>query len=1120
MSASTTPEAVADALGIHRPTAEQAAVIAGPTEPTLVLAGAGAGKTETMAARVVWLVANGHARPSEILGLTFTRKAAQQLSRRIRRRLEALARSPLCTGPDADPRIAEAIRTEDPQISTYHAFAGGLLGSYGLLVPVEPDSRLLSPTAVFQLAHDVVSQWESPLIAGTSAAGVTREVLALAGQLSEHLVTTDELRAHPDLVSTLIATLPGGPGQKAEPTAWLRATLTAQEHREELAGLVDAVAERMRSEAAVDHASQMSLAATVARDHPDVGEAERRAFRVVLLDEYQDTGHSQRVLLSALFGGGAGPVPAVTAVGDPLQSIYGWRGASASNLDLFPTDFPRADGGPAHRRELTTSWRNPPEVLTLANRITVPLRDRPGSIAVPELRARPGAEPADTRIAVLDTVAEEREWLADALAARYRASVDAGRVPTAAVLVRRNADSGPIADALEERGLPVQVEGVGGLLDVPEVADVVALLTVVARPGAGAALVRLLTGDRFALGAADLAALARRAATLSLRRPSPETGEVRTREALDDLLDAVASGEEIDAAGLADALADPGPRDRYSEAGHARISDLAAIISGLRGRVSAPPSRLVAAAEQALGLDAEVRLRERVDGGEAREQLDELQAVASAFGAGRGSGLDAFLAYLELARTVDGGLARGEVAAAPGRVQILTVHRAKGLEWEIVAVPHVLEGVFPSDRAPQVSTRAATQLPEELRGDREQEGNPGGVPVPRLDDVGDRKQLEDALRTHISRVKRRSLDEDRRLFYVAVTRAERSLLVSASHWQDSGRTPKGPSEFFTEVLEACRGEEPVGVVDHLVENPSAVNPATETVIEATWPRATPADRLAAARAVEGADPVDPEAAPAPEHGPARRWHLAAGPLLADARRAAARHGEVVPPRRLTAGEMVALAADPGAFADRLRRPVPYRPDRFARRGTHFHTWLEHRFGATHLLDIDDLPGAGDSGAGDGLSEADLTELQEAFEASPWARLTPEAVEVPFEVGLGSRLLRGRIDAVFAEGDGWVVVDWKTGRVPTDREMPAVALQLAVYRYAWARVVSARTGRRVPPEQVRAAFHYVRPGRTVEPTDLPDADELLRILGEGRATGPDDGPPGPPGSPRVLSVEDR
>jgi len=209
------------------------------------------------------------------------------------------------------------------------------------------------------------------------------------------------------------------------------------------------------------------------------------------------------------------------------------------------------------------------------------------------------------------------------------------------------------------------------------------------------------------------------------------------------------------------------------------------------------------------------------------------------------------------------------------------------------------------------------------------------------------------------------------------------------------------------------------------------------------------------------------------------------------------------PRRLTAGQIVALASDPQEFADRLRRPVPFRPDRFARRGTRFHLWLEHRFGATHLLDIDDLPGAGDQGAVDGLSEADLTELQEAFESSPWARMTPDAVEVPFEVGLGDHLLRGRMDAVFGaagDGDGWIIVDWKTGRVPAERDMPAVALQLAVYRYAWAKIATARLGRPVELESVRAAFHYVRSGRTIEPADLPDADELLRILSEGPGRG--------------------
>ena len=1099
MNAAISPDQIADALGIHRPTPEQAEVIAGPTEPTLVLAGAGAGKTETMAARVVWLVANGHARPGEILGLTFTRKAAQQLSRRIRRRLESLARSPLCTGPGSDPSIAEAIRTEDPQISTYHAFAGTLLGSYGLLVPVEPDSRLLTPTAAFHLAHDVVSRWESPMTTRSGSARITRDVLALAGQLSDHLVTTDDLRAHPDLLTTLIATLPPGPRQKDAPTAWLTEGADVQGHRDELADLVDAVAARMRTESALDHASQMALAATVARDHPEVGLAERRAFRVVLLDEYQDTGHSQRVLLGSLFGGGANPVPAVTAVGDPMQSIYGWRGASASNLDRFREDFPLPDGSGAHLRELTTSWRNPPQVLELANQITEPLRGRPGSIPVPTLRARPGAEPADLIVSMHDTADDERAWLADQIAVRYRAAVDAGRVPTAAVLVRRNGDSAAIADALSERGIPAEVVGVGGLLDVPEVADVVALLTVVARPGAGAALLRLLSGSRFALGAADLAALARRASMLSLRRSAPATGIVTTLPSLEEILDDIARGEEIDTAGLADALADPGPAGDYSEAGSARIAELAGIVSGLRARASAPPARLVAAAEKALGLDAEVRLRQRTGQGDAREQLDEVQEVAAGFRPENGTGLDAFLAYLDLARSVDNGLARGEVVAAPGRVQILTVHSAKGLEWEIVAVPHLSAGVFPSSQAPETSIRTATQLPEQLRGDRESEGNPGGVPVPRLDDVTDRKLLETALKTHIDRVKRRSLDEDRRLYYVAVTRAEQTLMLSGSHWVGTGTKPRGPSEFLDAALDACRAEEPVGRIDHLVDTPSTTNPATAVRIEATWPRQVSSELVDTARAVDAAAPIDAENQDAPEAGAARRWHLEAAPLLADARRDAALRDKVILPRRLTAGEVVAMAANPTAFADRLRRPVPFRPDRFARRGTRFHTWLEHRFGATHLLDIDDLPGAGDQGSDDGLSEEDFIALQESFERSRWARMTPQAVEVPFEVGLGDHLLRGRMDAVFADGDGWVVVDWKTGRVPATADMPAIALQLAVYRYAWAQILSGRLGRDVPLDRVRGAFHYVRPGRTIEPADLPDADELLQLLAAGPRT---------------------
>ena len=1114
------PARIAEALGQPAPTEEQAAVIAGETQPTLVVAGAGAGKTETMAARVVWLVANGLASPAEVLGLTFTRKAAQQLSRRIRKRLVTLASSSLCTGPGSVPAVVEAIRTTDPQISTYHAYAGTLLSAYGLLVPVEPEARLLSQTAVFQLAHDVVSRWESPLTSNSTPASITANVLALAGRLSEHLVTTDDLRADPDDVSTLIATLPGGPRQKEEPTAWLRGVLDTQSHREELADLVDAVAARLRAESALDHSSQMALAATLARDHAVVGESERRAFGVVLLDEYQDTGHSQRVLLSSLFGGGRVPVPAVTAVGDPMQSIYGWRGASASNLERFRTDFPRAGGEPAAVLELTTSWRNPPEVLRLANRVTEPLREAAGAVPVPELRAAPGAPPGDVEVAVFDTVDEEREWLADGIARRHAELSAGGSPPTAAVLVRRNADAAPIAERLRERGLAVEIVGVGGLLDVPEVADVVALLTVVARPWDGPALLRLLTGTRYALGAADLAALAHRASELSPgRRSSDESGSIDDAEGLEAELGRIASGEAADSAGLADALADPGSPARYSEEGAGRLRALARVVADLRTRVGSTPARLVAAAEEALGLDVEVRVRVRVDGGEGREQLDALHAVAAGYGGGVTAGLEGFLDHLEVSRDVESGLPRGETVAQPGRVQILTVHSAKGLEWQIVAVPHVVTGRFPGERSPETALRTASQLPESLRGDRASEDNPGGAPVPRLDRVVDRKQLEDELKAHIAAVGRRTGDEDRRLFYVALTRSERALLVSGAHWAGPTRTPAGPSRFLEEVLGECRGDGPAGIVAHEVTEPSETNPLTAETIEATWPPAGGSRRPGALQ-VRTAEPIDltgegaggpeesepdadtgpPDEAPAlsPEMERRRRDAVA---LLEERRRAEADRARIDLPRRLSASEVVALAGDPEAFAARLRRPLPYRPDRFARRGTRFHAWLEHRFGAEHLLDLDDLPGAGDAGG----SDAELAELQEAFERSRWATLTPEEVEVPFEVALGPHLLRGRMDAVFRSGDGWIVVDWKTGHVPSESEMPAVAIQLAVYRYAWGRILAARTGEEPDPSRIRAAFHHVRPGLTVEPADLPDAGRLLELLDRGAGPDPGHGP---------------
>src|ERR687884_1515935 len=133
-----TPAALATALGLPRPTDEQAAVIAAPLEPALVIAGAGAGKTETMAARVVWLVANGLVTPDRVLGLTFTRKAARQLGERVRARLRRLAGSGLLDRLDPSGQRRAAVLAGEATVLTYHAYAGRLVAEHALRLPTDP----------------------------------------------------------------------------------------------------------------------------------------------------------------------------------------------------------------------------------------------------------------------------------------------------------------------------------------------------------------------------------------------------------------------------------------------------------------------------------------------------------------------------------------------------------------------------------------------------------------------------------------------------------------------------------------------------------------------------------------------------------------------------------------------------------------------------------------------------------------------------------------------------------------------------------------------------------------------------------------------------------------------
>jgi DNA helicase-2/ATP-dependent DNA helicase PcrA len=1126
------PQELAASLGLPPPTDEQAAVITAPLAPALVVAGAGSGKTETMAARVVYLVANGLVRPDEVLGLTFTRRAAAELSGRIRRRLRGLAGAGIL-----DPERAAAIGDGEPVIGTYHSFAGRLITEFGPLGGIQPPTRVLSATGCWQLARGIVGRWDRDLDTDAGPERVTQDVLAIAGALADHLADPASLAAALDRLLAALNSAPPGGRQRGPVHSGLVDPLRQLAQRRAVIPLVQAYDEAKRTAGAVDFADQMQLAAALVLASDAIGAALRQRHRVVLLDEYQDTGHAQRVILRALFGrrtDGRGAHP-VTAVGDPVQSIYEWRGASASNLPRFATDFPRTDGSPAPVLPLLTSFRNAARVLALANTISAPVRST--GVPVGELRPRPGAPDGAVHCAVLRTVDDETCWLADTIAGLWRA---AERPPSTAVLLRRRADMPAVAAALRERGLPVEVVGVGGLVDEPEVADLIAMLRLVVDHQAGPAAVRILTGARWRLGAADLAVLARRGRELQAgpgrsggREPGPhgldgmrapaapgrDSGAAaRLRTALAEAV----GGEDVDVAGLVDAIADPGPADRYSPAGYRRITALGRELRRLRSRLSLPLVDLIAELERSTGLDVEVLLTP--DGRAHLDAFAEVVADIAAAGAGPVELLD----HLATAAEREDGLAPGAVQPVPGRIQVLTVHGAKGLEWDVVAIPHLSARVFPGERTSSWLGDPG-RLPPDVRGDRDD------LPDLVLPPGADQGELAAALKRHVGQLGVAQQVEERRLFYVALTRARHTLLLSAHHWGASGARPRGPGSFLTELAGHPAIGEPAAWEDPPADGER--NPMTAEPRTALWPVdpllgrreavQVGADlvRAAVRRLQESAAGRAPAAAedgwsePAPPAGPVEDpgdgppaaagdgppatatapgeaeaggagdphgWFRDVDLLLAE--RAAAGREPVLDarlPATVSVSNLVDLAADPQRLARRLRRPVPLPPAPQARRGTAFHAWLERHFAGDPLLDIADLPGTDDR---DAAPDARLPELVDAFCHSAWADRTPVAVEVPFVTRIGGLTVRGRIDAVFADPDGGAtVVDWKTGTPPSGAQADAVAVQLAAYRLAWSRLSG------LPLSLVRAAFHYVPADRTVNPADLLDAVGLEELV---------------------------
>ncbi|MEU1037470.1 ATP-dependent DNA helicase [Streptomyces sp. NPDC005907] len=821
----TDPEQLKELLGIPF-TPEQTACITAPPAPQVIVAGAGSGKTTVMAARVVWLVGTGQVAPEQVLGLTFTNKAAGELAERVRKALiKAGVTDPDVIDPDNPPG--------EPVISTYHAFAGRLLTDHGLRIGLEPTARLLADATRYQLAARVLREAPGPYPALTrSFPDLVSDLLTLDSELAEHLVRPEDLRAYD---AELLRSLEDAKLTNAD----LRKVPEAAAARRELTELVGRYRTAKRERDLLDFGDQIALSATLARTRPEVGAILRDEFRVVLLDEYQDTSVAQRVLLAGLFGGGTGHP--VTAVGDPCQAIYGWRGASVANLDDFPEHFARADGRSATRQSLSENRRSGGRLLDLANGLAEPLRAMHAGVEA--LRPAPGAErDGMVRCALLRTHAEEMAWLADSIAHLVRTGKAPGEI---AVLCRTATDFAEIQGALVARDIPVEVVGLSGLLHLPEVADLVAVCEVLQDPGANASLVRLLTGPRWRIGPRDLALLGRRARLLvSHARGDDDDPDRRLAAAVEGV-------DPAEVISLADALdtfletpfgaeaEDDGLP--FSPDARVRFARLAAELRDLRRSLSDPLMDVLHRVLAVTGLEVELSASPHALAARRRETLSNFLDVAASFAAGDGEAtLLAFLGFLRTAAQYEKGLDN----ALPGgenTVKVLTAHKSKGLEWDVVAVPGLVTGTFPSTQGREKWTAQGKVLPHELRGDADT--------LPDIDawDARAMKAFHEAMKDH-------QHTEELRLGYVTFTRP-RSLLLGSGHWWGpSQKRPRGPSDFLRALYEHCASG--YGETEVWADEPAEgeENPALhEAAADHAWP--LPLDDVALARRRAAAETV-------------------------------------------------------------------------------------------------------------------------------------------------------------------------------------------------------------------------------------------------------------------------
>lgn len=947
-----------EALGIEL-SDEQLAAVTAPLAPGVIVAGAGTGKTTVMAARVVWLVGTGKVRADEILGLTFTRKAAGELGERV---LAALERAGLrATGSD------EGV----PSTSTYDSFAARIVAEHGLRAGIDDAPLLVTGATSARLMHHVVARSKGPYpaLAGYSMPTIIERALKLDGEMRSNLVEPKEAQRFTEDARAQFLAAPSHGKQRPKPYKSMMQAADRCTERLELLRIVEEYRAYKRELRVAEFSDQLATAANLALEVPAVGEALRSQYAVVLLDEYQDTSSAQAALLRALFAGHP-----VTAVGDPYQAIYGWRGAAASNIPEFQNEF-----GASTAHALSMNRRSHTAILKVGNRLASTI---PGDEGI-ELRAPEGTQAGTVETIRFDTEDEEL----DAIAEHILQLQDTCDWKQIAVLSRRRSLLAAMHQRLHARGVPTEIVGLGGLLWLPEIVPIVAMLRLLVDPLDNPSLATLLTGPRWNIPLPDLELLGRHAAQLA------DGGEPCLLEAV-----------EHRPSGL-------------TEDGERILSSFMHVFSRLRSHAAEPVTDLLMHAIRALGIEEELRARSL-----PTDQLDAFVAACSdrPIIAGDAS-LAGLVAFLD-AEASDGEGLEQAVISESNSVKLATVHAAKGLEWDHVFLPALNARVFPSTNQSGNWVTRAELLPSPLRGDAHS--------IPQLSEYSDA-----ALKQYGEELNEEHEHGEDRLAYVAATRARTRLVATCHRWANQAKRERKPSRYFLVCEDEARRAGTA--VDATT---GCDNPGLDASVAFAWP--APHDEDDQQRQSQAAELVHAAA----QHRGAEEWVLESGSVVEEEQRqlqlwdesaahvlSRQRRGEIRLPQGLSATQLMQLRDDPQALAEQLVRRMPRKPSSAASLGTAFHDWVQRRFEMPSGFDeFERQPPA-------------LQSLIDAFERGQFADRTPLTCEVPFSMVVGGFQIRGRMDAVYRwEGEfDELVVDWKTFDAPADE------LQLAVYRRAWA-----------------------------------------------------------------------